>query len=76
MVIYDWTTITVVVLAEVMGAKRESDRQEMIAVKEQLFVCFKDQMELRWDLFNPVIDVDKFINSVWVYIITHKMQMK
>ena len=50
MVIYDWTTATVVVLAEVMGAKRESDRQEMIAVKEQLFVCFKDQMELRWDL--------------------------
>ena len=62
MVIYDWTTTTVVVLAEVMGAKRESDRQEMIAVKEQLFVCFKDQMELRWDPFKPVIDADEINN--------------
>ncbi|XP_041363703.1 kinesin-like protein KIF19 [Gigantopelta aegis] len=38
------------VQSEVMGAKRESNRQEMNALKEQLFVCFKDQMELRRSL--------------------------
>ena len=34
--------------AEVLEAKRNSDREQLNKLKEQLLISFKDQMELRY----------------------------